>query len=72
MFFFKINVYTTRDKECIMATYVPNPIRFFYTSNESLLNKPSFSIKYVLMCTRTHLTRSDEPCMLCCGVIKAV
>ena len=39
---------TTCDKElCVMATCVPNPIRFCYTSNESLLNKLSFSIKYV-------------------------
>ena len=70
--FFKINVYTTCDKECVMATRVPNPIRFYYTSNESLLNKLSFNIKYVLMYTRTHLTRSDEPCVLRCVVIKAV
>ena len=27
---------------------MPNPIRFCYTENESLLNKLSFSIKYVL------------------------
>ena len=55
-----------------MATRVPNPIRFYYTSNESLLNKLSFNIKYVLMHTRTHLTWSDEPRALRCGVIKAV
>ena len=55
-----------------MATCMPNPIRFYYTSNESLLNKLSFNIKYVLMYTRTHLTQSDEPYMLCRGVIKAV
>ena len=70
--FFKINVYTTCDKECVMAICVPNPIRFYYTSNESLLNKLSFNIKYVLMYTRTHLTRSDELCVLRCDVIKAV
>ena len=52
-----------------MATRVPNPIRFYYTSNESLLSKLSFNIKYVLMYTRT---QSDEPHVLCCGVIKAV
>ena len=55
-----------------MATRVPNPIRFHYTSNKSSLNKLSFNIKYVLMYTRTHLTRSDEPCMLRYCDIKAV
>ena len=55
-----------------MATRVPNPIRFYYTSNESLLNKLSFNMKYVLMYTRTHLTQSDEPRVLHCGVIKVV
>ena len=74
--FLKINVYTTYDKECVMATRVPNPIRFCYTynrtSNESLLHKFSFSVKYVLMCTRTNLTRSNEPRMLRCGGIKAI
>ena len=55
-----------------MATHVPNPISFYYTSNESLLNKLSSTIKYVLMYTRTHLKRSDEPCMLRCASIKAV
>ena len=55
-----------------MATRVANPISFYYTSNESLLNKLSCTIKYVLMYTRTHLTRSDEPCVLVCGGIKAV
>ena len=43
-----------------MATRVPNPISFYYTSNESLLNKLSGSIKHVFVYTRTHLTRSDE------------
>ena len=55
-----------------MATRVPNPISFYYTSNESLLNKLSCSIKYVLMYTRTHLTRSDEPRVLRCGGNKAM
>ena len=55
-----------------MATRVPNPISFYYTSNESLSNKLSYSIKYVLMYTRTHLTQSDEPRVLRCGGIKAV
>ena len=56
-----------------MATRVPNPITLiYYTSNESLLNKHSFSIKYVLMHIRTHLTQSDEPRVLCYGGIKAV
>ena len=55
-----------------MATHVPNPISFYYKSNESLLNKLSGSIKYVLMYTRTHLTHSDETLVLCCGGIKAV
>ena len=55
-----------------MATCVPNPISFYYTSNESLLNKLSGSIKYVLMYTKTHLTRSDETLVLRCGGIKAV
>ena len=32
-FFFKIKVYTTCDKECVMATRVPNPISFYYTLN---------------------------------------
>ena len=53
-----------------MATHVPNPISFYYTSNKSLLNKLSCSIKYVY--TRTHLTQSDEPRVLHCGGIKAV
>ena len=53
---FKIHVYITCDKECAIATRVPNPIRFYYVSNESLLNKLSLNIKYVLMYTRTHLT----------------
>ena len=44
-----------------MATRMPNPINFYYTSNESLFNKLSSTIKYVLMYTRTHLIRSDEP-----------
>ena len=48
-----------------------NPISFYYTSNENLLNKLSGSIKYVLMYTRTHLTRSDEPLVFHCGGIKA-
>ena len=26
IFFFKINVYTTCDKECVLATHVPNPL----------------------------------------------
>ena len=43
------------DKECMMATLVPNPVSFYYTSNKDLLNKLSFSIKYVLMYTRTRL-----------------
>ena len=55
-----------------MATRVPNPISFYYTSNESLFNKLSSTIKYVLMYTRTHLTQSDEHCMLRCASIKAV
>ena len=55
-----------------MATRVPSPISFYYISNESLLNKPSCSIKYVLMYIRTHLTRSDEPLALHCGGIKAM
>ena len=55
-----------------MATHMPNPISFYYTSNESLLNKLSCSIKYVLMYTRTHLTRSDESRVLRCSGIKAV
>ena len=55
-----------------MATCVPNPISFYYTSNESLLNKLSGSIKYILMYTRTRLTRSDEPLVFRCGGIKAV
>ena len=45
---------------------------FYYTSNESLLNKLSCSIKYVRTYTRTHLTQSNEPCMLHCGGIKAM
>ena len=53
-------------KECVMATHMPNPINFNYTSNESLLNKLTCSIKYVLMYTRTHLTRSNEPRLLRC------
>ena len=56
----------------MMATHVPNPIRFCYASDESLLHQLSFSIKYVVMCTRTHLTRSDVPRVLHCGGIKAV
>ena len=71
-FFFKIDVYITYDKENVMATCVPNPISFYYTSNESLLNNLYCRLKYVLMYTRTHLTRSDEPCVLHCGGIKAV
>ena len=55
-----------------MATCMPNPISFYYTSNESLLNKLCGSIKHVLMHTRTHMTRSDEPLVLHCGGIKAV
>ena len=55
-----------------MAVRVPNAIRFYNASNESLLNELSFNIKHVLMYTRTHLTRSDEPRMLRYGVIKAV
>ena len=55
-----------------MATRVPNPISLYYTSNESVLYKLSCSIKYVLMYTRTHLTRSDEPLVLHCGGIKAM
>ena len=54
-----------------MATRVPNPISFYYTSNESLLNKLSGSIKHVLMYTRTPLTRSDESLVFRCGGIKA-
>ena len=46
--------YTTCDKECIMATRVLNPTR--YQMKEAF--------KYVLMYTRTHLTRSDVPLML--------
>ena len=48
-----------------------NPISFYYTSNENLLNKLSGSIKYVLMYARTHLTRSDESLVFHCGGIKA-
>ena len=66
-----IVLYNTGDKECVMATRVPNPISFYYTSNESLLNKLSGSIKYVLMYTRTHLTRSEESFVFRCGGIKA-
>ena len=33
---FKIKVYITCDKGCVMATGMPNPISFYYTSNESL------------------------------------
>ena len=55
-----------------MATRMPNPIRFYYTLNENLFNKLSSTIKYVLMYTKTHLTRSDEPRVLRCGSIKAV
>ena len=55
-----------------MATCMPNPVSFYYTSNEDLLNKLSCNIKYVLMYTRTHLTRSNEPHMLHCGGIKAM
>ena len=55
-----------------MATRVPNPISFHYTSNESLLNKLSGSIKHVLVYTRTHLTRSDEYLVFRCGGIKVV
>ena len=55
-----------------MATRMPNPIRFYYTPNEGLLHKLLFSMKYVLMCTRTHLTQSDERRVLRCGGIKAV
>ena len=29
--FFAIKVYTTCDKECVMATHVPNSIDFHYT-----------------------------------------
>ena len=54
-----------------MATHIPNPISL-YTSSESVLNKLSYSIKYVLMYTRTHLTWSNEPCLLPCGSIKAM
>ena len=54
-----------------MATRVPNPISFYYTSNESLLNKLSGSIKHALVYTRTHLTRSDESLVFRCGGIKA-
>ena len=54
-----------------MATRVPNHISFYYTSNESLLNKLSGSIKHVLVYTRTHLTRSDESLVFHCGGIKA-
>ena len=71
-FLFKIKVYTTYDKECVMATHMPNPIRFCYTSNESLLNKLFCSIKCVLIYTRSHLTQSDEPRVLHCDGIKAV
>ena len=71
-FFFKIKVRTTCDKECIMAARVPHRISFYYISNERLLNKLSCSIKYVLMYTGTHLTQSNEPCMLWCGGIKAM
>ena len=66
----KINAYTTYDKECVMATRIPNPISLYYTSNESILNKISCSIKYVLIYTRTHLTQCNEPCVLRCGGIK--
>ena len=38
-FFYKVKVFTTCDKECVMVSCVPNPISFYYTSNESLLNK---------------------------------
>ena len=47
-FFFKINVYTTCDKEYVTATCMPNPINFYYTSNESILNKLSCSVKMFL------------------------
>ena len=55
-----------------MATHMPNPISVYYTSSESLLNKLSGSIKYVLMYTRTHLTRSNESLVFHCGGIKAM
>ena len=70
--FLKYRLNNTRDKECVMATCVPNPISFYYTSNESLSNKLSGSIKYVFMHTRTHLTRSDESLVLRCGGIKVM
>ena len=55
-----------------MATQVPNSESFYYTSNESLLNKRSCNIAYNLMYARTPLTQSDEPGMLCCGGTNAV
>ena len=52
---FKNKVFSTCDKECVMATGVPNPISFYYISNESLLNKLSCSIKYVTRSEKTGL-----------------
>ena len=60
----------TCDKEYVMATRVPNPvISFDYTSSESLLHKLSCNVKYVLIYTRTHLTQSNEPRVLCHGCV---
>ena len=67
-----MKIFTICDKESIMATRVPNPISFCYKSNERLFNKLHGDIKYVLMYTRIHLTRSDKPRVLHYGDIKAV
>ena len=61
-FFFKcfIKVYIACDKECAMATRVPNPISLYCTWKERLLNNLPFYIKHVFMYRRTHLAQSDE------------
>ena len=54
-FFNDLLMYIACDKECAMATRVPNPISLYYTLKERLLNNLPFDIKHVLMYRRTHL-----------------
>ena len=55
-----INIYIACDKECAMATHVPDAISLYYTWKERLSNNLPFDIKHVLMYSRTHLEWSDE------------
>ena len=55
-----IYIYIACDKECAMATCVPNPISLYYTWKERLSNNLPFEIKHVLIYRRTHLEWSNE------------